>query len=106
MVATIEEKEQFIEYWKLKHFEFSGKLKTEREKHNSTRVELLRVKAKLRDVESSGKLISGLATPLCLFGALIIILVVCVCLYQNSGGGKNPNPLVLLWTNETWMWKS
>ena len=49
------------------------KLKTMWENYNSTRMELRRLKNKLRDMESSGQLISGLATPICLFGALIII---------------------------------
>ena len=66
--------------------EVKRKLKTMWENYNSTVMEVRRLRNKLRDVESSGKLISGLATPVCLFGALIIILVVCVCLYQNSEG--------------------
>ena len=81
-------KDNKIQYWKDNFDEQVLKLKMRTANLNSSLVELRRLKAKLRDFESSGKLMSGLATPLFLFGALIIILVVCVCLYQNSEGSK------------------
>ena len=49
-------------------------------------VELKHLRVKLRDIEGSDKLITGLATPLCLFGSLMVILVACVCMFQNTEG--------------------
>ena len=89
MITTKNKSDADVMYWRLNYEEVSQKLKTMWENYNSTLAEVRRLRNKLRDVESSGKLISGLATPLCLFGALIIILVVCVCLYQNSEGRRD-----------------
>ena len=49
-------------------------------------VELKHLRVKLRDIEDSDKLITGLVTPLCLFGSLMVILVTCVCIFQNTEG--------------------
>jgi len=89
LVATKDDKEHPITHWKHKSDEVCKELKALRKNVNSTLVELERVRTKLRDFENSGKLISGLATPLCLFGALIIVHVVCFFLYTNSGVSKH-----------------
>ena len=49
-------------------------------------VELKHLRVKLRDIEGSDKLITGLVTPLCIFGSLMVILVTCVCIFQNTEG--------------------
>jgi len=89
LLKTKTESNADVVYWQQNYEEAKLKLKTMWENYNSTRMELRRLKNKLRDMESSGQLISGLATPICLFGALIIILVVLVCLYQKSEGSKD-----------------
>lgn len=79
-----------IKLWKHRADEYKKKLATLWGNYNGTLQELRKYKTKLREVESSGKLISGLVTPLCLFATLMIILCVCVCLYQKSEVCKRP----------------
>jgi len=82
------ERDENITYWRNMTEEVRQELNALRKNASSTVLELRRVKTKLHNVERSGKLISGLATPLCLIGAMIIVHVVCLCLYQHSGFSK------------------
>jgi len=71
-------------YWKTQADEYKRKCARLEANNNATMVELKHLRVKLRDIEGSDKLITGLATPLCLFGSLMVILVACVCMFQNT----------------------
>jgi len=86
----IKEQNTTIEYWKLRYNETKKKLDTMQENYDSSNLETRQLKAMLQAKESSRNMLHGLATPLCLFAALIIIVIVCACLYlrvckRNTG---------------------
>merc|ERR550534_2007754 len=71
-------------YWKIRADEYKRKCARLEANNKATMVELKHLRVKLRDIEGSDKLITGLVTPLCLFGSLMVILVTCVCIFQNT----------------------
>jgi len=84
----IKEQNTTIEYWKLRYNETKKKLDTMQENYDSSNLETRRLKVKLQNKENSRNTWHGIATPLALFAALIIILIVCACLFQNSEACK------------------
>ena len=88
-LETSEEKCQGeINYWKNLYEEATEKLETMSANYNHSKTAETILREKLLDIQSSRKWLSGLATPLCLIGAFILVIIVAMCVYYNSQGSK------------------
>jgi len=84
-LETSEEKCQGeINYWKNLYEEATEKLETMSANYNHSKTAETILREKLLDIQSSRKWLSGLATPLCLIGAFILVIIVAMCVYYNS----------------------